>query len=256
MKFCANLSFMYQESVSLLERYSLAKQSGFTAVECAFPYTFDVNDVKSAKEKAGLQQILINTYPGDQSKGELGFAAIPGQETEFKESALLAVKYAKSLGCSNVHIMSGIVKNPDSRNDDTFEQNLRIACEIFKKENITGLIEPINSYSVPFYYLHDYEKAIDIIKKINEPNLKLQLDLFHLQHLKGDLTNNIKRYLPYVGHIQVAQVPNRHEPDTPGEINYNYVFNLLKAENYSGWIGLEYKPAKDTKSGLKWLDTI
>lgn len=256
LKVCANLSFMYQETSSLLERYSLAKRSGFTAVECAFPYDFSVSEVQDAKEKNNLEQVLINVYPGNFAAGELGFAAIPGKEAEFGKSLELAVIYAKALKCSVIHIMAGVVPSPTDANDKTYVANLSQAAKILQKEQMIGVIEPINSVSVPNYYLNSFEKAVSVLKEVNSPNLKLQLDIFHLQFISGNLTNNIKRYLPYTGHVQIAQVPHRHEPDVQGEIDYNYVFTLLKELQYSGWIGLEYKPAGDTKDGLKWMKML
>lgn len=253
LKFCANLSFMFQETASLLERYMLAKKAGFRAVECAFPYTHTLQEIVDAKSKAGVDQVLINVYVGDVSKGEFGFAAIPGKEEAFRDSISLSVNYAKALKCKIIHIMAGVVISPSEENDEVFEKNLRLAASVFEKEKIIGVIEPINGYSIPNYYMNDFKKALTVIKKIGSPNLKLQLDLFHLQFLRGNITNNIKDMLPYVGHIQIAQVPNRNEPDIPGEINYRYVLSVLEEQKYEGWIGLEYKPASDTETGLKWL---
>ncbi|XKL63563.1 hypothetical protein PGB90_005927 [Kerria lacca] len=256
LKFCANLSFMFQESASLLERYALAKECGFVAVECAFPYDYSIAEVKMAKEKENLEQVLINTYPGNFSNGELGFAAIPDKQTEFRNSIKQAVLYAGALNCKKIHIMAGRVGSPTNINDEVYLSNLQYAADIFEKEGITGLIEPINPLSVPNYYLNSFEKALSFIHKINKTNLMLQLDVFHLQLISGNLTNNINKWLPIIGHIQIAQAPNRNEPDTDGEINFCYIFDLLKKLKYSGWIGLEYTPLTDTKSGLKWMDIL
>lgn len=254
LKFCANLSFMFQETTSLLERYQLAKDVGFRAVECAFPYVHTVEEVVAAQKKANVEQILINAFVGDVTKGELGFASIPGAEEKFNDSLNLAVKYAKALKCSRVHVMSGAVEKVNEENVKTYEKNIKHAASLFEKENIIGLIEPINPFSVPKYYMNDFQKGLKVVKKVNSPNLKLMLDMFHLQHLHGNLTLNIKELLPYVGHIQVAQVPDRHEPNTSGEIDYRYIFSLLEQLEYDGWIGLEYRPAGGTKEGLKWVE--
>lgn len=256
LKFCANLSFMFQETASLIERYILARKAGFRAVECAFPYTHTLQEIVDAKTKAGVDQVLINIYVGDISKGEFGFAAIPGKEEAFLDSISLSVNYAKALQCKIIHIMAGLVSSPSKDNDEVFEKNLRLAASVFEKEKIIGVIEPINGYSVPNYYMNDFNKALNVIKKINSPNLKLQLDLFHLQFLRGNLTNNVKDMLPYVGHIQIAQVPNRNEPDSPGEINYRFILSVLEEQHYEGWIGLEYKPASNTETGLKWIENF
>lgn len=251
LKFCANLSFMYQEASCLLDRYSLAAKSGFTFVECAFPYSESLEKIVQAKTDANVQQILINAPRGEPN--ELGFAAIPSMEDSFHSSIDLAVTYARALNCSKIHVMAGIVVKPTEANHEVYEKNLSYAAQIFETQGIIGLIEPINKYSAPGYYLNSYERAIEVLNKINSPNLKLQLDIFHLQQIKGNLTNNIKCMLPHIGHIQLAQVPARNEPNTPGEIDYKYIFQLLEELNYSEWIGLEYTPKEDTDKGLSWL---
>lgn len=254
LKFCANLSFMYQETNSLLERYSLAAQSGFSSVECAFPYSDSLDKLVQSKIDANVQQILINVPRGDTH--ELGLAAIPNEENRFRSSIDLAVTYAQALNCSKIHVMAGIVTRPTEANHETYVKNLAYAAQIFETKGIIGLIEPINKYSVPDYYLNSYEQAIDVLNKINSSNLKLQLDIFHLQQIKGDLTRNITNLFPYTGHIQLAQVPKRNEPNTPGEIDYKYILQLLEELNYSEWIGLEYNPKDDTDKGLSWLRNL
>lgn len=245
---------MYQETNQLIERYSLAAKSGFSSVECAFPYSDQLEKIVQAKSNANVEQILINTPRGEAH--ELGFAAITNMEDRFRSSIDLAVSYARALNCSRIHVMSGIVDQQTEANHETYEKNLTYAARFFEAKDITGLIEPINKYSAPGYYLNSYERAVEVLNKIGSPNMKLQLDIFHLQQIKGDLTNNIKKLLPLVGHIQVAQVPKRNEPNTPGEIDYNYVFQLLEELNYTGWIGLEYNPKNDTDAGLAWLRNL
>ncbi|XP_034237753.1 putative hydroxypyruvate isomerase [Thrips palmi] len=258
LKFCANLNFMFTESPNLLERYNLAKKAGFQAVEVGFPYIHTVEELVKAKEDAGLKQVLINVFVGDPSKGELGFAAIPGQEASFQSSVTRAVDYAKALDCKLIHVMSGAVQNPTSSHHEAYEKNIRWATKVFEREEIIGLIEPINQRSVPNYYMSSYVAAVDLIKKINSPNLKIMLDVFHLQQLHGNLTSNIESLAAagLIGHVQVAQVPLRGEPNTGGEIDYSYVFSLLKKINYTGWIGLEYKPSVTTVEGLKWVNEM
>ncbi|XP_045454582.1 putative hydroxypyruvate isomerase [Melitaea cinxia] len=253
MKFCANLAFMFTESSSLLERYALAKDAGFKAVETGFPWGYTLEQVKQAKENAGVQQVLINLKTGDVGKGELGVTAVPGKENEFKDNLKSTIDYAKALGAQKIHIMAGKLENVSSENWKTYENNLKYAANILKDEGLLGVIEPINQHSVPKYFLSDYSKAVEIIKRIDSANLKLQLDIFHLQHICGDLSYNIKNLMPYVGHVQIAQVPNRNEPDMAGEINYKYILQHLENCGYRDWIGLEYKPAGNSKEGLKWV---
>lgn len=253
LKFCANLSFMFQETSSLLERYQLAKESGFSGIECASPYDYPLQQVVDTKEKNELKQVLINVPIGNVSEGELGFAALPEKTERFFESFNRSVEYAKGLKCNLIHIMSGLVPSKTPLHKQTYENNLRCIVPILEKEGVVGVIEPINPVTVPNYFLDNYEYALDVIRQINSPNLKLQLDIFHLQHIKGNLTQNIKHLLPHVGHIQIAQVPYRNEPGTPGEIDYDFILRLLEKEGYAGWIGLEYKPLTTTKEGLIWL---
>ncbi|CAH1103094.1 unnamed protein product [Psylliodes chrysocephalus] len=256
MKFCANLAFLFPEK-GLLNRYQLAKEAGFKAVETGFPYGLEKDEVVAAKNASGIQQILINIYTGDVSKGELGFAALPGKEKEFRDSIVKTIDFAKGLGAKKIHIMAGKLEgNATDCNDSTYENNLRYAANLLEKENILGLIEPINKYSVPNYYMNSYEKAIAVLKKINSPNLKLMLDIFHLQLIKGNIAHTINELKQYIGHVQIAQAPDRNEPNTNGEINFKYVLETLKREGYDDWIGLEYKPLGDTREGLKWIEEL
>lgn len=258
-KFAANLSFMFQESPTLVARYGAAQKAGFKLVEFAFPYAESVEELKKAKEQAGLEQVLINAFPGDLKAGDLGFAAIPGREEEFMEKLELSITYAKALGCKKMHIMAG--KIPKDANKDykenmliTFRRNLKNAADRLQKEGILALIEPVNDrISAPGYFLSCPHKGLEIVRQMAHPNLKLQFDIYHVQIMDGNLTKNIENFLPYVGHIQLAQVPARHEPDSPGEINFPYVFSVLEQQGYQGHIGLEYLPKGKTEDGLKWL---
>nr|CAH7749079.1 unnamed protein product [Callosobruchus chinensis] len=253
-KFCANISFMFTEN-SFLERYNLAKSAGFKAVESGFPHGIEKEHVVDAKNAAGVDQILINVYTGDVTKGQLGFAAVPGKEKEFRDSLVRTLEYARALGAKKVHIMAGKVEEQiTAKHDSTYVDNLKYAAKILEKENILGLIEPINGYSVPHYYMNNYEKAVSVIKQVDSPNLKLMLDVFHLQLIKGNITNTMKELKDIIGHVQIAQVPNRNEPNTYGELSYQYILKELKnVAVYDDWIGLEYKPASITTEGLEWI---
>ncbi|XP_076163416.1 hydroxypyruvate isomerase-like protein Gip [Ptiloglossa arizonensis] len=255
IKFASNLSFMFMEAPSMIQRYKLAKEAGFKAVESGFPFGLSIEDVSEAKKNADIEQILINVFTGDVSKGELGFAAIPGEEDNFKKSIDLTIKYANALNCKRIHVMSGKVSQVLPINDDVYEKNLLYAVKNFQREGIVGLIEPINNITVPNYYMNSFQKGLDVIKRINSPNLKLLLDVFHLQHISGNITKNIKTLLPYIGHVQIAQVPDRNEPDTPGEIDYKYVLSILNREGYNGYVGLEYHPKLSSIEGLNWVQT-
>uniref|UniRef100_A0A023F2Q4 Putative hydroxypyruvate isomerase n=1 Tax=Triatoma infestans TaxID=30076 RepID=A0A023F2Q4_TRIIF len=253
LKFCANLSFMFQEAPILLDRYNLAKRAGFKAVECANPYNFPLEEIVKIKEDAALKQILINT-PIDVVNKQLGYAALgPDYNNKFVQGIDIAIDYARALKCSIVHIMSGIVQCPTVSNRNYLIENLKYVKPLFENANLTCVIEAINPYSFPNYYLNSYDTALEIVKEINSPRIRLLLDIFHLQRTKGDLTVSIEKLLPYTSHIQIAQVPGRHEPNTAGEIDYKYILCLLERLSYKGYVGLEYNPAGDTVSGLDWI---
>ncbi|XP_033216452.1 putative hydroxypyruvate isomerase [Belonocnema kinseyi] len=254
LKVCSSLSFMFLESPTIIGRYQLAKDAGFKAVESGFPLGFSIEQVVEAKTKAGVDQVLINLFTGDVDKGEVGFAAIPGKEENFEKSVDLTIEYAKALSCKKIHIMAGSVEVLTKANDEVFERNIRHAVSKFEANDIMGLIEPINPYDLPNYYMDSAEKALAIVKKINSPYLRIMLDVFHLQQICGNLTRVIRECLPYTGHVQVAQVPDRHEPDTAGELDYVYLFSLLEKEGYNGYVGLEYTPKASTVEGLKWIE--
>jgi len=255
LKFAANITTMFKEHANVLDRYQAAKLAGFKGVEFTFLYELPVEAIVEAKLKSGLEQVLINSYPGNLAANELGKAALPSCVKEFEESLELSIKYCKALDCKRLHIMAGR-STPgiiDAGMGPVYLENLKHAAQRLTKEGIVGVIEPINSYTIPGYFLNSFKQATEVLDKVNSPNLKLQLDMFHLQHICGSLTNRIKELLPYIGHIQIAQVPDRHEPDSEGEINYDYIFKLLESLGYDGWIGCEYVPKGDTVEGLKWF---
>ena len=188
LKFCANLTTMYtKETANLLERYALARKSGFQAVECAFPYAFTKEELGKVQKESGLQQILLNMDPGST----LGFAALVNHEQKFMDSLEKSIEYCQAVNCQRLHIMSGKVTENVKASAQVLKDNLKKAVPLLEKAGIVGLIEPINPYWVPNYFLNDFDLAVDIIKDIDHPNLKLMLDVFHLQYLKGNLSNNI-----------------------------------------------------------------
>ncbi|XP_005090132.1 putative hydroxypyruvate isomerase [Aplysia californica] len=262
LKFAANISMMFLELPSLEARYSAAKKAGFQYVELTFPYGESVDSLRAAREASGLEQVLINAFPGDLSAGDLGLAAQPDRVQEFREKLELSISYATGLQCKRMHIMAGRI--PAGADDglkekmmSTYLDNIKYAADRLQKEGILALIEPVNNrISVPGYFLSNPHKGLEIVKQVNHPNLKLQFDIFHVQIMDGNLTKNIEAFLPYIGHIQIAQVPDRGEPDETGEINYPYVFSVLERVGYEGYIGLEYKPKGKTEDGLKWLRSL
>jgi len=254
-KFAANLSMLFNE-VSFIERFGAAAQAGFKGIEYLFPYAFPAEQLAAQLQQHGLQQVLFNVPPGDWEAGERGLAALPGREVEFQDSLGKAIAYAKVLHCPRIHIMAGIVPEDSDIEEafDTYLANLGFAAEQCAEANLTALIEPINNRDMPGFYLNDSKMATAIIDELELPNLKLQLDLYHCQIMEGDLAMHLRNLKDYVGHIQIAGVPERHEPDS-GEINYPYLFNLIDELGYEVWIGCEYRPRADTVAGLAWFQS-
>ncbi|XP_043554861.1 putative hydroxypyruvate isomerase isoform X2 [Chiloscyllium plagiosum] len=260
LHFAANLSWLFLELDNLSERVEAAARAGFKAVEVAWPYDTEATELKKVLERNGMEIVLINTPPGNKAKGELGLGALPMQQVEFRTGLELAVKYAKTVGCKQIHLMAGRVPVDLDRTsvakamETTFIENLKYAADILSKEEMQGLIEPINSrITDPRYFLNTPHQAEKILQQVDRPNLKLQLDLFHCQIMDGNLTQNVSNYFSRIGHVQIAQAPNRNEPDSPGEINYSYIFSLLEKLGYQGYIGCEYSPKGSTFNGLGWL---
>ena len=252
-KFAANLSMMFTEW-DFLDRFQAAADQGFTGVEFLFPYDHPADVVANAREKAGVEQALFNLPPGRAENGERGLAAIPGREKAFENALAKAIDYAGIIGCPRLHVMAGIPdeNTPESQIAETFVGNLLRASEAAAPHGIDMLIEPTNSRDIPGYYLNYVEEAAAIIVGIGAPNLKLQFDIYHRQIMSGDVSVSLATYLPLVGHIQTASVPDRNEPMS-GELNDWAVFDLLDELGYAGWIGCEYRPKAGTVEGLDWI---
>ncbi|XP_068599436.1 putative hydroxypyruvate isomerase isoform X1 [Brachionichthys hirsutus] len=260
LKFCANLSWLFTELPDFSQRIFAAAAAGFQAVEAAWLYESDLQELQRAQEATGVEVVLINTPPGDAKAGDSGLGAVPERETDFREGLQLALKYATGLGCKRIHLMAGRVPVGSHRREvaqemeDVFVQNLKYAADVLLKHGITGFIEPINTrLTDPTYFLDSPHQAVAILEKVGKPNIKLQMDVFHWQIMDGNLTQNIHNYFSKIGHIQIAQVPGRNEPHSAGELNYSYLFSTLEKLNYQGYIGCEYKPLWSTEDSLGWL---
>ena len=248
-KFAANLSMMYNE-VPFLDRFDAAAADGFRAVEFLFPYDFPKAEIRRRLETNGLQQVLFNTVPGDFANGERGLAGLAGRQQEFLDGVDLAIEYALELKCPRLHAMAGLVQQGATR--DVYLENLAEAARRCARHGLTLLIEPINTRDIPGFFLNRQADAHQIIDEVGAANLRVQMDLYHCQIVEGDVAMRIRRHLPGVGHIQIAGVPDRHEPDV-GELNHPYLFALLDELGYDGWIGCEYRPAAGTSAGLGWI---
>jgi len=256
LKFAANLSMMYQE-YPFLDRYAAAASDGFTGVECMFPYAEPAAFVRERMDAVGVSQVLFNAPPGVTARGERGLAALPGRQAEFQAGIEHALSYATTLSCSNVRVGAGSPPDGVPRESllDCYRENLDWAARQARSAGVTLLIEPINTRDIPGYILNRQSEAHAIVQAVNASNLKVQMDLYHCQIVEGDVTTKLHEYLPTgrVGHVQIAGVPHRHEPDR-GELDYGWVFNVLRELDYSGWIGCEYRPAGHTSAGLRWLN--
>ena len=252
--FAANLTMLFNEA-PFLERFDLAARAGFKAVEFLFPYSFSAQEIKEKLDKNQLQLVLHNFPAGDWDAGERGIACHPERVNEFRAGIAKAIEYAKILGVGQLNCLAG--KTPEGASPEivrtTFVENLRFAASELKKANLRLLIEPINTFDIPGFYLSRTAQAIEIMEEVGADNLYLQYDIYHAQRMEGELANTIQKYLPRIAHIQLADNPGRNEPGT-GEINYRYLFAYLDRIGYKGWIGCEYKPATTTEAGLVWLN--
>ena len=237
-----------------IERFALARAAGFEAVEFLFPYAFDADDIAERLQRHQLQLVLHNLPPGDWSAGERGMACDPRRRDEFQESVGTALDYATALKVPRVHCMAGILPGglDPGRARDTLLENLQYAADQCAPHGIDVLIEPINSYDVPGYFLTGSRQALAILRDAARPNLGLQFDAYHLQRMEGALSDTLRACLPSIRHIQIADTPGRHEPGS-GEIGYPQLFRLLDALGYAGWVGCEYLPSTTTEASLAWL---
>ena len=255
-QFAANLTMLFNES-PFMERFEKAAQSGFQAVEFLFPYAFSAQDIKQKLEENKLQLVLHNLPAGDWDAGERGIACLPDRVAEFQAGVSKAIEYAKVLGVKQLNCLAG--KIPAGADLDllrkTFVSNLRYASAELKKANIKLLIEPINTFDIPTFYLSKTQQAVEIINEVDSDNLFIQYDIYHAQRMEGELANTMENNLSKIGHIQLADNPGRNEPGT-GEINYGYLFKFIDRIGYQGWIGCEYKPATNTEAGLGWIKSL
>ena len=255
-KFAANLSFLFNE-VPFMERFAAAAAAGFRGVEYLFPYDEDKDTIARALRENGLENVLFNLPPGDWAAGERGLGALPGREQDFRDGVSRALDYALAAGTKRLHALAGIVPADADRDRcrKTFIANLRYACEQLAPHGITLLIEPINTRDMPGYFLNYQKDAHALLAEVGAPNLKVQMDFYHAQIMEGDVTSTFRRYLSDVGHVQIASVPERHEPDL-GELNYPWLFAMMDEAGYGGWVGCEYRPRNGTVAGLEWLTSI
>lgn len=255
-RFAANLTMLFTE-VPFLERFEHAARAGFRAVEFLFPYEWDAADIRRRMDDHGLRLVLHNLPAGDWAAGERGLGCLPDRVDEFRAGVQRALDTAGVLGVPQLNCLAG--KAPagvdDARLHDTFVANLAYAASACKQAGLRLLIEPINSYDMPGFYLNRTRQAADILDEVGAENAFIQYDVYHAQRTEGELAATLQHELPRIGHIQIADNPGRHEPGT-GEIHYPFLFDWLDRIGYTGWVGCEYKPATTTEAGLSWLQRM
>lgn len=252
IKLSANLGFLWPE-LTLPEAIKAAAAANFAAVELHWPYDYDANTIKQTLTDVGLPVLGLNTRRGDLSQKENGLSALPGREEDARAAIDEAIEYAKIIGAANIHVMAGFAQGQDAHN--VFLDNLRYATSQAAQYDITILIEPLNHYDAPGYFLQTSAQAKAIIDELNIPNLKLMFDCYHLQLMEGDICHRLASLKDIIGHIQIAAVPSRAEPDE-GELYYPFIFKALNDLGYDQPIGAEYKPRATTSEGLTWRSHI
>ncbi|WP_166266818.1 hydroxypyruvate isomerase [Marinobacter caseinilyticus] len=252
-RFAANLSMLFTE-VAFPERFAAARKAGFGGVEYLFPYDWHAAELKASLTANQLTQVLFNLPSGDWSAGERGIACMPDRQEEFRRGVSEAIRYADALGCQRINCLSGLLPaavDPATA-WQTLVDNVGWAAEHLRREGVTLCVEAINSrVDMPGFVLDTSAKAMALIDEVGASNLSFQYDLYHMQIMEGDLIRTLGRLLPNIGHIQFADNPGRHEPDT-GEINFGQVFSALDRLGYQGWVSAEYHPLTNTLDGLGW----
>jgi 2-dehydrotetronate isomerase len=251
-RFAANISTMFTDR-PFAERIDAAATAGFKAVECQLPYEVEAAELEARLDRCGLDMVLLNTPPGDSPGGEFGVGGLPGREAEFRAGLERALEYASRLGCPQVRAMAGVVPKEASHDTcrEVLKANLRVAAEACGRVGKLALVEPLNTRDIPGCLINTPAEAAALIEELGLPNVRLQFDFYHAQIMTGDLARSFERHLPIIGHVQIAGVPERHEPDV-GEVNYPYLFDLADRLGYAGWVGCEYFPADSAEEGLGW----
>jgi hydroxypyruvate isomerase len=243
--------------VPFFERFARAAAAGFGAVEYQYPYGHAIADIRARLDEARIPLIQLNLPSGNWDKGERGIACHPDRQAEFRQGLEQGIPYARALGVPQLNCLAGIAPAgvPDAVIRQTLVENLRHAASEFKKAGLRLVVEPINTFDMPGFWLNRASEAVSVLDEVGADNAYVQFDIYHAQRMVGELAATIERYLPRIGHIQIADNPGRHEPGT-GEINYPYLMRLLDRLGYKGWVSAEYRPATTTEAGLGWLSEL
>lgn len=253
-KFAANLTMLFTE-MEFPARFAAAAEAGFKGVESLFPYVRSTDELSNCLGAADLELVLINMPAGDWAGGERGLTCLPNRQQEYRDGIGRAIEYARALGCGNIHSVAGLAPAGESERtayEDVYRENLAWAADQLAPLDLNLMIEPINGKrDVPGMFLQTTSQARGVMAELGRPNLRLQFDVYHVQIMEGDLVHRFADCLPDIGHVQIANPPDRREPDE-GEINFPYLFEAIDAAGYDGWIGCEYKPRAGTRAGLAW----
>jgi hydroxypyruvate isomerase len=253
LRFTANLTMLFND-VPFLERFAAAARAGFKGVEFKDPFACSQQDVVAAVRDSSLEPVLFNMPAGDWAGGERGIGCIPGREREVRDGVALSIDYALALGTRTINMLGGIPPAGADRRlvRETFVENLRYAAGELRKHGIRLVIEPVNTYDSPGVFLTRTQQAVEIIRDVGADNLGIEYDVYQAQLMEGDLTNTLRRHMPLIWHMQVADVPSRAQPGT-GEINYEHVLRVIDTAGYGGWIGCDYKPSGATLASFGWM---
>jgi hydroxypyruvate isomerase len=252
-QFAANLTMLFTESL-FMERFGLAKDAGFKHVEYLLPYAFKAQDLQAELNKHGLKQVLFNLPCGDWAGGDRGIAIQPDRVSEFRAGVGQAIEYARVLGVTRLNCLAGkrAAKYSDQEQWSVLVENVRFAAEQLQAHGCQLVVEAVNHFDLPGFYLNRTSQVLKLIEEVGRPNVQIQYDLYHAQREEGELTATLRRLLPQIGHIQIADNPGRHEPGT-GEINYPFLLKEIDALGYQGYIGLEYIPGAGSQSSFGWI---
>ena len=255
-KFAANLTMLFNE-LPFLDRFEAAAKADFKAVEFLFPYAWPAQEIKQRLDAHGLTLVLHNLPAGNWEAGERGIACHPDRVEEFRAGVATAISYAKALGVGQLNCLAGKAPADVSQTmlRETLVANLRFAAAELKQAGLRLLIEPINTFDIPGFYLTGTAQAVALLDEVGADNAFVQYDIYHAQRMEGELAATMQKQLGRIGHIQLADNPGRNEPGT-GEINYPFLFAHLDRIGYDGWIGCEYKPATTTQAGLGWRQAL
>jgi 2-dehydrotetronate isomerase len=249
--FAANLSMMFNEW-SFLDRFDAAADAGFSAVEYLFPYQEKPEAIAERLRRNGLTQALFNLPPGDWEAGERGIAALPSRFDDVVDSITKGLEYAEATDAKRLHLMAGLAHPNNIDAQKAYRRSVEYTAEKFSAHEIALLLEPLNPRNMPGYFLDNFDAAAQFVGEIGLGNVKLQFDIYHCQIIHGDVTTRLRQLLPITGHIQIASVPSRHEPDDE-ELNYPFLFEEMDRLGYQGFVGCEYIPRAHTLDGLGWF---